>query len=324
MNDLEQKIKDSFDEVSIKTTSNDILNEYRMNKKKKTSFSWNRKWTVALSSFACLLILIPILIIRLSPNNDQSFEIVNTASELTDDSVLNTLSVELLCGKSFDQKTSNTRRLLSSVIQLDNDEKDEEETSDFETIVEQFHPVSNTVISLLESQAGIASSFKKVEFEYQGKSYQYAFISGEDTIYLNTNLSKHEEAKAEVLVLLNDNYYQGNLEYKINQNKLEMELSYQREDTFITIKKETKNNKYELSYSEKTSNSEIEYEIELEYKQGKMYCEYEYEANEQELEIEIYTTGNQTYFITGEEIEITLTVADQQKIYECEGKMIKK
>lgn len=324
VNELEQKIKESFDETTIRTTSNDILFQYKASKKEKPHFSWNRKWTLLACSFACIAVLIPFLILHFSSSNEQPFEFIHTSNELTDDTILSTLSVELLCGKSFDSKSSNRARLSSSIFVLE-EENEKGEITDFETIVEQFHPVSNTVISLLDRQDGMTSYFKEVQFQYQEKAYHYAFISGDDTIYLNQNLTEFEEIEVEVLVLLNGSYYQGFLDYQMNQKKLEMELTYQKNDTLITIKKETKNDKFELSYSEKTSSSEIEYEIELEYDDGQMICEYEYEANEQELEIQIKATGNYTYFITGESIEdILLTVSDNQKIYESNGKIIKK
>ncbi len=323
MNELEQKIKESFDEMTIKTTSDDILNQFNVPKKAKFHFTWNSKWTLLACSFTCIVILIPLLIFHFHSSDVQPFEVVHTSNGLTDDTILNTLSVELLCGKSFDEKTTSRSKMSASITLLDLD--DEDETTDFETIVEQFHPVSNTVISLLDQQDGMTSHFKEVEFSYQGQDYKYAFISGEDIIYLNTNLTEYEEIEVEVLIWLNENYYQGFLDYQMNQKKLEMELSYQKDNTLITIKKETRNNKFELSYSEKTGNSEIEYEIELDYEDGKMVCEYEYEANEQELEIQIVATENKSYIITGENIEkIKLTINENQKIYECNGKVIKK
>lgn len=323
MNDLEQKIKDSFDEITIHTTSNDILNQFQMTKKKKSRFSWNKKWTFVVCSFACLLVLIPVLIFHFSFNNIKPFEIVYTSKNLTDDTILNTLSVELLCGKSFEKNAVQSRRSLSSFVSLDT--KNEEESADFELIVDRFHPVSDMVINLLDQQDGMIVYFKNDLFEYQGTSYQYAFISGEDIIYLNTNLTECDEVETEVLIWLNNQYYQGNLDYQMNQKELMMELSYQRDNTLITIEKETKNDKFSLSYSEKTSSSEIEYEIELEYKEGKLICEYEYETDNQEFEIEISIGENRTYFIKGEDIEnIILTIDEPHKIYKCGEKIIKK
>lgn len=253
---MEKRIKDSFD-YEIKTTSNDILK--KLEKPKRVYLA--RPFIFGYVSIFILVLALSFVLFR--NKGGKEIKIDNT--------VLSKMSLQLFYGGELTGESSRSLKRLN--------------TSEFERAKEEYNKVHNLVLDMFNSNGVIEYTYEAHDFTYNGVAYHYEFKVLEDSIYLIDELKNDDEVEA--LFYINGKYYSGILEFEVEDDETEIEMSYYDGEYLISIKRDYELDEYEVEYSVSLNGSEIEiYEIQVEI-EDELVCEIEHKTLNKDVSFEI-------------------------------------
>lgn len=277
MEEIEREIKENIMKYEIKTTSNDILNKM---KKKKFSF----KLPIIIStSFALACSVLLVVLIPTFVNNKPLF-IENTSNKLNDRSLLSSLSLQMNIGEIFNNNSSSNIRKAKKDITND----------DFIYCVDKIENIIPIYEDFLTNKDGIKYIFKEEKFSYQNNVYKYQLITDNSVLYLNNDLTNNKnKIKENILLLLDNQYYFGEIEFKYEQEEIETEIIYYNNEYKYVIQKDYEQEEYGIEYGAYLNDERIyKYSIELEYEEDELEFSYSKKTNDDKLEIEILSYDN--------------------------------
>ena len=277
MEEIEREIKENIMKYEIKTTSNDILNKM---KKKKFSFKLPIiiSTSFALACSVLLVVLIPSIV------NSKPLFIENTSNKLNDRSLLSSLSLQMNIGEIFNNNSSSNIRKAKNDITND----------DFIYCVDKIENIIPIYEDFLTNKDGIKYIFKEEKFSYQNNAYKYQLITDNSVLYLNNDLTNNKnKIKENILLLLDNQYYFGEIEFKYEQEEIETEIIYYNNEYKYVIQKDYEQEEYGIEYGAYLNDERIyKYSIELEYEEDELEFSYSKKTNDDKLEIEILSYDN--------------------------------
>ena len=188
-----------------------------------------------------------------------------------DNTVLSKMSLQLFYGGELTGESSRSLKRLN--------------TSEFERAKEEYNKVHNLVLDMFNSNGVIEYTYEAHDFTYNGVAYHYEFKVLEDSIYLIDELKNDDEVEA--LFYINGKYYSGILEFEVEDDETEIEMSYYDGEYLISIKRDYELDEYEVEYSVSLNGSEIEiYEIQVEI-EDELVCEIEHKTLNKDVSFEI-------------------------------------
>ena len=277
MEEIEREIKENIMKYEIKTTSNDILNKM---KKKKFSF----KLPIIISTSFALACSVLLVVLIPSIFNNKPLFIENTSNKLNDRSLLSSLSLQMNIGEIFNNNSSSNIRKAKKDITND----------DFIYCVDKIENIIPIYEDFLTNKDGIKYIFKEEKFSYQNNVYKYQLITDNSVLYLNNDLTNNKnKIKENILLLLDNQYYFGEIEFKYEQEEIETEIIYYNNEYKYVIQKDYEQEEYGIEYGAYLNDERIyKYSIELEYEEDELEFSYSKKTNDDKLEIEILSYDN--------------------------------
>lgn len=280
------KLKKEVENIEIKTTSDDILSEYKKRKQRKT-FKFPT-FVYPLAFVSVLLVGLFIFIFNLdsigpsdlpgkttmnrpteipSNNTNATLPTVNeiefvdgVTNGLNDSSVLGRLSLELFYASNMTKETVG-------LVSYDDSEIDE--------VIEDIHSKYDMINSMYSNEEGLSFTYNKENITYDGVEYNYLITVEGYKLYVVKEL-KDKEYNSRALYLIDGNYYVGNIKIEADGDETEIKLSYNIDGRRIVIEREIEEDescfKYKVYDSldellhEHSISIENEDELELEYK----------------------------------------------------------
>lgn len=310
MSDLENKIKEVENFYEIKTTSSDILEKICIDKKSvKSKSKFIFKPLFATLAFVAIAVLcfIPIL---LKDGDQEKVEIRNQGSSLTDTSLLSTVSFQLFY--SGEVLSLNDNQNIYSFKMMSED--------DFSIIKRKYDKINPLIQDLFRNQAGIESYYKEVDFTYEGKRYNYQLTVDQYVMYLESNIQDSDEIEVNMLLNIEQEYYNGKIEIERDGDETEISLTYQVGDYSYEIERNYEKQEFSMAHTTYYKFKEVNsFEVELEYEDNELICTYEYESDSEEFEYEVRKISNDKFVIhyesDDEECDFSLQIIDGQNEY---------
>lgn len=310
MSDLENKIKEVENFYEIKTTSSDILEKICIDKKSvksKSKFIFKPLFVTLAFVAIAVLCFIPIL---LKDGDQEKVEIRNQGSSLTDTSLLSTVSFQLFY--SGEVLSLNDNQNIYSFKMMSED--------DFSIIKGKYDKINPLIQDLFRNQAGIESYYKEVDFTYEGKRYNYQLTVDQYVMYLESNIQDSDEIEVNMLLNIEQEYYNGKIEIERDGDETEISLTYQVGDYSYEIERNYEKQEFSMAHTTYYKSKEVNsFEVELEYEDNELICTYEYESDSEEFEYEVRKISNDKFVIhyesDDEECDFSLQIIDGQNEY---------
>lgn len=160
---------------------------------------------------------------------------------------------------------------------------------DFIYCVDKIENIIPIYEDFLTNKDGIKYIFKEEKFSYQNNAYKYQLITDNSVLYLNNDLTNNKnKIKENILLLLDNQYYFGEIEFKYEQEEIETEIIYYNNEYKYVIQKDYEQEEYGIEYGAYLNDERInKYSIELEYEEDELEFSYSKKTNDDKLEIEI-------------------------------------
>ena len=224
-----------------------------------------------------------------------------------DNVVLSKMSIQLFYGSELNLEANY------SAAKLSDDE--------FEHAKEEYNKMHNLVSNMFDYNGIIEYTYEKCNLTHNNIDYHYVFKVSDNSIYLIEDLKGDDEVSA--LFYINGNYYPGQLEFEVDKDETEIEMSYYDGDYLISIQRDYELDEYEVEYRISLGNDEIEtYEISVDI-EDEYVCEIEHKTLSKEVYIKIIVVDNHYEIEYKEEsneydfqIKMKLEITDGEKNFE--------
>ena len=285
--DIKNKIQSEINDYQIKTTSQQILARFELEKNKKEEKKKTPFWIPFASSLslACACAATIALCVNFIPSrpddnpnrSDVMDNVIKEVVPLNDSSVLSQAGLQLFCSGQFNQASQPNNNNRKNALKFEEDEDidininvaDKEKR-----IKDTYTPLFSLANDFFTTQNQLSIVYGKTDFQYGGIKYSYVLAQGENKVYTRKDLNS-QFTKTDALYCIGDETYFGFISVENDDDEEEQTIrsTFVNKDKQISIYKETEEDETSLLYriSDLSKNSEniLEtYKISTEFSKG--------------------------------------------------------
>jgi len=282
-----KKIKQESDNYEIRTTANNILNQFHSETSLQKKKHFNFKPIFAFST--SLVIIGSVLFIINNNDNDNNNSNNNTQTNnvnpIINKKYTNIISLEVASSLEIIENYSSP--LITPLSKNNIDQ------TTFEDICNNFANNYETLNKSLSFKNNYEYQIENGEFTIDNSTYSYKItIEDNKYLYYSIDSKSNDKTTKEIyngILEIDNNIYQMSGKRKINSNNNEDEIDISiilNENTTLNIEQETERSEYSYSYSLIENHREI-YELEIDFEKDEIEMECFENQKEYEYEIQI-------------------------------------